>query len=313
MMVPDGRQVSGWVHESVGSKPGLWLFVATMAACGAAGAVGFLDVPLLAVGMIGQTAVFAAAMLFQDKRRRRAEEQADARETELRTAYDHIRDIGARFLDAQESERSRIARELHDDIGQQLALLATNLRLSGDSEETVAQIDSVARSVREMSHRLHPAMLQLMGLIESVRSLQREHARSGVAIDFTHRDVPRELPAAVSLCLFRVIQEALQNAIKHGHARHVSIDVRRTDNAWMVTVADDGRGFEVHAACGKGLGLISIVERTEAHGGSVVVRSKPGAGTRVEAHVPVNGHVGHPLTRPVLPSNLYQNTGHSVC
>jgi signal transduction histidine kinase len=305
--------VTGWLANwNVSSKPTQWWLVATVSACAAVGSVGIWDSSLVAVATTGQTAVFAIAILLQDKRRRRAEEQAEAQAVELQRTYDHIRRVNARLVDAQESERSRIARELHDDIGQQLALLATNVRLSGDTEDTLAQIDGMARRVREMSHRLHPAMLQLVGLIESVRSLQIEQSRSGVAIDFTHRDMPQQLQPALSLCLFRMIQEALQNAIKHGQAHHISIDVRRVDHAVMLTVVDDGRGFDVQAGYGKGLGLISIIERAEIHGGRVIIRSKPGAGTRIEAQVPLPDD-SHRVTEPVALSNLCQNTSHYVC
>lgn len=299
--------------KNVDIKAGRWLLGGTAGVCIAAAVIGLLHVPVAAIAIVGQTALFAAVILFQDKRRRRAEEQADARETELRAAYDHIRHIGARLVDAQESERCRIARELHDDIGQQLALLATNIRLSADTEDRLAQIDAIARSVREMSHRLHPAMLQLIGLVESVRTLQRDQSRAGIAIAFSHRDIPRELPPQLTLCLFRIVQEALQNAINHARARHVSIDISRLENDLTVTVADDGEGFEVQAACGKGLGLISIIERAEGHGGRVVVQSKPGAGTQIEAHVPLDGHGGRAQRTPVAPSVPCQNRSHYVC
>jgi signal transduction histidine kinase len=276
------------------------LLAATVGACAAVGSAGFLGTPVAAVATIGQTAAFAIALLLQDKRRRRAEAQADAHAVELQRSYDHIRRVTARLVDAQDSERSRIGRELHDDIGQQLALLATNVRLSGDTEETVAQIAGIARRVREMSHRLHPALLQLVGLIASVHSLQREQSRGGAAIDFTHRDIPQQLQPALSLCLFRVIQEAVQNAITHGQARHIAIDLRRVDHDLMLTVADDGRGFDVQAGYGTGLGLISIIERTEIQGGKVVIRSTPGAGTRIEAQVPLPDG-GHRMTTPASP------------
>jgi signal transduction histidine kinase len=272
-----------------------------------------LNLSLVAATAIGHTAVFAIALLLQDRRRRRAEDRADANAADLRAAYDHIRQVTARLLDAQESERSRIARELHDDIGQQLAVLATNVQLSGDTEETVAQIDRIATRVRDMSHRLHPAMLQLVGLIESVRSLQGQQSQSGVAIDFTHHDIPRQLQPALSLCLFRVIQESVQNAIKHGQPRRISIEVRRVDNNLVLTVADDGRGFDVQAACGRGLGLISIIERAKVHDGKVVIRSKPGAGTRIEVQVPLPEHGDGRGTKSASPLNLCQNTSQYVC
>jgi signal transduction histidine kinase len=217
------------------------------------------------------------------------------------------------LIDAQESERSRIARELHDDIGQQLAVLATNLRLSGDTTQALTHIDAIARSARTLSHRLHPAMLRLTGLVESVRSLQREQCQSGVAIAFTHRDIPRDLPAAVTLCLFRVIQEGVQNAIKHSRARQVSVDVRRVGSDVALSIVDDGRGFDVEGSCGKGLGLISLVERVEAVRGTVVLRSKPGLGTTIVAHVPTLDHDGERLTIRAPQATTCQKSSPYVC
>ena len=258
-------------------------------------------------------ATAVGAMVLHGKRRRRAEQEPSGTHAAPQMPYDRLRDINARLIDAQESERSRIARELHDDIGQQLAVLATDLRLSGDANEALARIDAIARSVRTLSHRLHPGMLRLAGLVESVRSLQREQSGSDVAIAFTHGDIPRDLPAAVTLSLFRVIQEGIQNAIRHGRPRQVSIDVRRVGSDVALSIVDDGRGFDVEAACGKGLGLISLVERVEGVGGTVVVCSKPGLGTKIEAQVPLRDRDGEPQAICASEAMTCQNSSPNVC
>jgi signal transduction histidine kinase len=258
-----------------------------------------------AVAILLVQAALIAGLLVQRSRRRDAEERLRCREAELRSSYDRIRDIGGRLLTAQETERSRIARELHDDIIQQLGLLRLDLHQSGNNEETLERIDAIGRSVHELSHRLHPAKLQLLGLVSSLRDLQREQSRFGIAIAFTHGDIPAGISLPLTLCLFRVVQEALQNAIKYSRATHVSVDLRREDAELTLTIADDGVGFDLESAWRKGLGLISIRERVEANGGTLAIRSSLGRGTRFDVRVSMDvepaalSPVGHPVsTRP---------------
>ena len=141
--------------------------------------------------------------------------------------------------------------------------------------------------MRDLSHRLHPAKLQLIGLVPSLASLQRELSRPDFTIRFSHENVPAPLPHEVTLCVYRIVQEALQNAIRHSAAREVSVSLRRIGNRLALTIADDGVGFDVNAAWGKGLGLLSMAERLESVDGSVEIQSLPGAGTRVDVTVPV--------------------------
>jgi len=108
-----------------------------------------------------------------------------------------------------------------------------------------------------------------------------------VTITFTHKGVPPTLPPDLTLCLFRVVQEALQNANKHSQARNVSVDLTGTSDGIALTIVDDGVGFDVDAAWRRGLGLISVRERVEAIGGTFGLRSSPGAGTRLKVSVPV--------------------------
>ena len=136
------------------------------------------------------------------------------------------------MLKAQETERSRIARELHDDINQQLALLTMDLDQVGVADpgevkrlaaEARARTQEIARSVHDLSHSLHPAKLRLIGLVAALQALRLELSHSGIAIAFTHDNVPSTLSADVTLCLFRVVQEALQNAIKYSQAKEVAV------------------------------------------------------------------------------------------
>jgi signal transduction histidine kinase len=248
--------------------------------------------------LFAQTALIAG-VLVQRTRRREAEGQVRRSEKELRASYERIHDLGARLISAQEAERARIARELHDDVSQQVALLAIDLELlaRGDHDmrgdppklapEVLARAHSIARSVRALSHRLHPAKLRLTGLVAAITGLQRELSQPGLPITFTHENVPPALSNDLTLCLFRIVQEALQNAVKHSGARQVAVHLMASGDGLVLTIGDDGAGFNVDAVWGKGLGLINMVERLEPFGGTMKIRSTPGEGTRLDITVPV--------------------------
>jgi signal transduction histidine kinase len=228
-----------------------------------------------------------AGLVVQARRRSRAERELRGSQVELTRSYERIRDIGGRLLIAQEAERSRIARELHDDISQQMALLEFDVRDAGGDDKALTRIADISRSVHELSHRLHPASLQLLGLVGSLRSLQQEHLRAGLPVHFIDSDVPKTLPPELTLCLFRVVQETLQNAAKYSEASEVSVELSRSDRHLTLTISDDGVGFDVEKAWGKGLGLISIRERVEASAGTVTVASAPDRGTCFTIRVPI--------------------------
>ena len=244
---------------------------------------------VIAVGAIvlAQSALIAGLSV-QARRRRRAEHELRGSQEELVRSYERVRDVGARLLIAQEAERSRIARELHDDIGQRMALLQFELGESGANPDTLTRLHELAHSVHELSHRLHPASLKLMGLVGALGALQQEYLRSGLGVEFVHNDIPRDLSPELTLSLFRVVQEALQNAAKYSGASEVTVELRHEEGRLLLTIADDGVGFDVANLWGKGLGLISIRERVEASGGTVVVESHPNRGTRFAIDVPVS-------------------------
>jgi signal transduction histidine kinase len=251
-----------------------------------------------AVLLTAQT-VLIAGLLIQAARRRRAEEQVSRSQTELRGSYERIRDLGGRLLGAQETERSRIARWLHDDLGQQAALLSIDLQLlsnidpdrAEDSRKlTTSALDrtqNIARSVHDLSHSLHPAKLRLIGLVASLSSLRRDFSHSDIEITFSHHDVPHQLPYDLQLCLFRITQEALQNAVKHSQARTVSVNLTGTHNELILVIEDDGVGFDPARTSSSGLGLLSMRERLEPLNGVLTIDSKPGAGARIEAAVSI--------------------------
>jgi signal transduction histidine kinase len=242
-------------------------------------------------------AALIAGLVIQRTRRRSAEQQVRRSEAALLKSFDRIRDLGSRLLNAQEEERARIARELHDDISQQLSVLTIDLKLLGRAvqgpTETAAadalrRAEDIGTSVHDLSHRLHPARLRVLGLVDALNGLKRELSHPEVAITFTHEGLPATLPPDLTLCLFRIVQEALQNALKHSQARNVSVDLTGESDGIALTIVDDGVGFDVDAAWRKGLGLISVRERVETIGGTFGLRSSPGAGTRLEVSVPVS-------------------------
>jgi signal transduction histidine kinase len=227
-----------------------------------------------------------------------ASARARRMEKDLDRHAQQISDLGSRLLTAQEDERARIARELHDDISQQLALVSIELQqletsglLRGDADARVhntwMRTQVLLRSVHNLSHRLHPANLELLGLIPALERLQKEMSPLGVAISLFHHDVPETIPLDIKLCLFRIVQEGLQNAINHSGAREVSVDLAVGPSGLSLHIVDEGIGFDVEAAEERGLGLRSMRERLGPLNGRLSVYSAPGIGTRLEVTVPL--------------------------
>jgi signal transduction histidine kinase len=234
--------------------------------------------------VIGQAALIAA-LLVQRRRRQRAEQLAARSQAALAASYERIRGLGAKLLNAQEAERARIARQLHDEVSQQLVLLTielTNLGAAGALERAQA----IARTVQDLSYRLDADKLRLLGLVAAIRGLQHELSFGDTAIGFTHCDVPADVPADVAFGLYRVTQEAIENALKHSGSAQVLVHLEGGGGVLALTIADDGVGFDVDRAWATGLGLASMRERIQSIGGEFHIRSTPGAGTRVSVTVP---------------------------
>ncbi len=225
--------------------------------------------------------------------------------TESKQAEAALADVSRRLIDAQEQERRRIARELHDDIGQRLALLAVRLeQLHLDSAdlpevrirmgELQVQVSEIATDVQTLSHELHSTRLEYLGPVAAMRGhCQELGEQTKVKVDFKSQDLPSPLPPEISLCLFRVMQEALRNALKHSGARHVEVGLWGTPDEVHLSVSDRGVGFDSEAAKrGRGLGLVSMEERLKLHKGMLSIESQPKHGTTIHARVPLSSGSG---------------------
>jgi len=219
--------------------------------------------------------------------------------TERKLAEAALANVSCKLIGAQEQERARIGRELHDDIGQRLALLAVQLQqLQKDTlilpevgsrmGEFLKQIKEIAADIQSLSHELHSAKLQYLGIAAAMRSFCREFAeQQKVDIDFKADDLPGPLSPDISLCLFRVLQEALHNSAKHSGVRQFEVGLCGTSNEIHLTVKDSGAGFDREAAkesCG--LGLISMEERLKLVKGTLSIESQLKRGTTIHARVP---------------------------
>jgi PAS domain S-box-containing protein len=210
--------------------------------------------------------------------------------------------IPRRLIEAQEQERSRIGRELHDDIGQRLALLAVELQQLHENSlilpdvrsrmgELQKQISEIAADTQSLSHELHSAKLSYLGIAAAMRGFCREFGeQQKVDIDFQTQDLPSPVSPDTSLCFFRVLQEALHNAAKHSGVRHFEVRLWETSDEIHLTVVDSGAGFDREAAKeNRGLGLISMEERLKLLKGTLSIESQPRSGTTIHACVPISG------------------------
>ncbi len=220
--------------------------------------------------------------------------------TDRKLAEEALATMGRKLIEAHEEERTRIARELHDDINQRIALVAVELEqwnqhlpesaveIHDHIHHACQRLSDIANDIQALSHRLHSSKLEYLGLVAAANSFCREFSeQQKVRIEFSHSDVPRTLPREISLCLFRVLQEAVQNAAKHSGARHFNVDLRRTAEGICLTVRDQGVGFDWQSAeNARGLGLISMKERLQLVSGELSLKSEPGSGTAISARVP---------------------------
>ena len=221
--------------------------------------------------------------------------------TERKLAEDALSSLRRRLIEAQEQERARIARELHDDTNQRLAMLAIEIEQLGNQlpEEAVelqSRVDElrkhtleISKDVQALAHELHSPKLEYMGLTAAMRGFCQEfREQQKVEIDFTTHDLLGPLSPDMSLCFFRVLQEALHNSAKHSGVRYFEVRLWGTSDEIHLTIRDAGAGFDREAARhSRGLGLISMEERLKLLKGTLSIESQPKCGTTIHARVPL--------------------------
>jgi signal transduction histidine kinase len=220
--------------------------------------------------------------------------------TESKLSQEALAGMSRRLIEAQEQERTRIGRELHDDIGQRLAMLAIALEQLQESRALPAEVRShvdelkkqtseVAADIQSLSHELHSAKLEYLGITAAMRGFCKEFGeQQKVEIDFQTHGLPSPIPPDAALCFFRVLQEALHNSAKHSGVRHFEVQLWGTSDEIHLTVTDSGAGFDLETARkSRGLGLISMEERLKLVDGTLSIESQPRSGTTIHARVPL--------------------------
>jgi PAS domain S-box-containing protein len=233
--------------------------------------------------------------------RKRAEAERERLHRAVAASRAELEVLSRRLIEAQEEERSHLARELHDEIGPvlttvNLTLEAVRARVGPDAAERLDEsrrvVDRAIEQVRGLSLDLRPASLDLLGLEPALRAyLARQAAHAGLALAFTSSLGAERLPPALETVCFRVVQEAATNVLRHARATRLEVDLSRTGEEVRVTIRDDGAGFDVAAARervlrGEGFGLVGMRERVQLFGGRIEVESAIGGGTTIEVHVP---------------------------
>jgi two-component system sensor histidine kinase UhpB len=235
--------------------------------------------------------IMSVAILFEEWQT--VEQRLRQSRSELNENYDRIRDLAGRLIQAQEDERKRIARELHDDISQQISLLILELdelSTARDSDTQAGLLElkhsalELQETVRKLSYQLHSSTLRYLGIAKGLAGLCEMIAQQHHVEITLEASKLEEVSDEVSLCMFRVVQEALNNAIRHGAAKKIAVSLVQSDRTLRLKISDSGIGFNP-AVASAGLGLISMRERLHMVGGSLKVTSSPNHGTSVEAVV----------------------------
>jgi PAS domain S-box-containing protein len=221
--------------------------------------------------------------------------------TERKQTEEKLRELSGRLINAQEEERSRVARELHDDLNQRMALLSIELEQLGqkipagesDIQRRVSDLrtsaQEISTEIHRLSYRLHPSKLDHLGLAPAVKSLCEELSQHhGIRIEFSKRGFPATFPKDVTLCVFRIAQESLNNVIKHSGVDEAHVTLVNNGNAIRLTISDFGRGFDTNSELStRGLGFLSMRERLRLVGGQISIHSEPLCGTQIEVMVPI--------------------------
>lgn len=221
--------------------------------------------------------------------------------TDRRAIVAALDELSGRFIDAHEGERSRIARDLHDNLSQEMALLAieigqleesaskSDLKISENLHVVLVRVQEVSAEIHRLAYELHPSKLDRLGLAAASLSLCEEiGAKQSILVECAFKNIPESLPQNISLCLYRVLQESLQNVTRHSGARRAWVEFRGSAKEIRLSVIDEGVGFNPNVSPkSEGLGLLSMRERLRLVGGRISIESRPLWGTRITATVPL--------------------------
>jgi signal transduction histidine kinase len=232
------------------------------------------------------------------------EHRAEKHLADVEQAKQELQQLSARLLEIEEEGKRRLSRELHDEIGQTLALL--QIEISQLQSLTVGQPEAIhnrlkrarefaqktVQTIRDISGLLRPALLDDLGLVPALQfQLEEFIRRSGISCEFVEENVAEQLPDQLKTCVYRVVQEALHNCEKHAHATSIRVAIRQYPETLSVQIEDNGRGFDVNAQRAgprpSGLGLLGMRERVSIAGGSLVIESSPGRGARISIQIPL--------------------------
>lgn len=250
------------------------------------------------LSLAGLEALLIARLLRERARRRNIE-------TELAVTNDSIKRLTGQLTEAQEEERSRVAREIHDDYQQRVAVLAIELadlaenhaNLNGEVTGRLNRLWNYATELgadlHSLSHRLHPATLESLGLVAGVETFCEEFSdQQEIKVKFDHKNVPSGVPENVALCLFRIVQESLRNIKRHSGANEAEVMLEGVGESLHLSVFDCGKGFDTDARPRQGgIGIRSMEERLRTLGGRLQIHSRPMRGTRIDAWVPIESPV----------------------
>jgi signal transduction histidine kinase len=234
--------------------------------------------------------------------RKKDHEVLQQREAELQGSKKILQALGGRLLSAQEDERRRISRELHDDMNQRLAVLAFNIQsvqkgldlsdlMYQNLQNLYDGVSSISDDVRRLAYQLHPSILDDLGLNVALRSFVSDFTKwGGIPVEYSSTDVPVSLPPEISSCLYRVAQESLRNAARHAECSKIEVRLLGVDGGLRLSILDNGKGFEVKKGRPgvHGLGLIGMEERVRVVEGTYEVKSAPGQGTKITVWVPIS-------------------------
>ena len=262
-----------------------------------AGGVDFINKPFQAEEVLARVHTHITLGNLQ----KNLQNEVEKRTAALEKSREQTRLLAGRMLTIQENERKRLARELHDDLSQRLAILAMSasqarsklLPVSTEASETFqtmqSQLVSISEDVHAISRQLHPSILEDLGLVDAVRNeINAFGRREKIEINYLSSGIPEKLPKDVSLCLFRIIQEGLRNIAKHALTDSASITLIGSADHLDMEIRDNGCGFNLKNKREQpGLGLISIGERVRMIDGKLEITSSPGQGTRIQVSAPI--------------------------